>query len=485
MKQDDKMKIAFLQNFWYEYLGVMSIAAVVKQRGHQAQAFINGWERDLSQAVAQFSPDVIAFPVYSGSQEWVLKTARELKEKLGKLVVLGGPHPTFFPEIIKEEGIDIVCRGEGEYPIAELLDALVKKENIERIPNCWIKRGKKLIKNPVRPLIDPLDSLPFLDREVYYRYRGLARNPVKSFHVGRGCPYRCAYCHNQALLKIYKGKGTYVRHHRPQRVLQEIIRVKRRYPLKVVFFVDDTFILSKKWLLKFLPLYKEKVGLPFVCNIRGDLLDEDLARNLAQAGCISVFMGVETGNEEMRLKILKKTITNKDLRKTADLLHQYHIRLATNNMVGLPGESLEEALETVRFSAEIKTDLPWCAIFQPYPGTELADYCLEKGYVTKEDLAQIGSSFLRRSVLRTKDIKRIINLQKLFHLGVWFPSAIPIIRILVRLPLTVLYDFVFLINQGLTYMRFYRLKVIDFIPHAWHFARFYFLSEKGPRHSSA
>lgn len=473
-----KMRIVFLQNFWYEYLGVMSIAAVVKQRGHQARAFINGEEKDLLGAVAKFDPDVIAFPTYTGSQGWVLKTARELKKKLGKLIVLGGPHATFFPEIIREKGVDIVCRGEGEYPIAELLDALEKKRNIEKIPNLWIKRGKKIIKNPIRPLINPLNSLPVPDREVYYHYQILAKNPVKNFNVGRGCPYRCAYCHNQGLAKIYRGKGVYVRYHSPQRVLQEITQVKRKYPLRIICFVDDTFISNKKWLLKFLPLYKKKVGLPFVCNIRGDLLDEVLTKNLARAGCISVFMGVETGNEEMRLKILRKTITNKDLKRAANLLHRYHIRLATNNMIGLPGESLEDALETIKFNVEIKTDLPWCAIFQPYPGTELADYCLEKGYVTKKNLAQIGPSFLKRSVLKTKDIQKLINLHKLFHLGIWFPFTIPVIKILVELPLTFLYDFVFLINQGLTYMRFYRLKMIDFIPHAWYFARFYLLSQK-------
>lgn len=472
------MRIAFLQNFWYEYLGVMSIAAVVKQKGHQPQVFINSWEKDLFQTVVQFRPDVIAFPVYSGSQKWVLETAQELKKKLGKLVVLGGPHATFFPEIIKEEGIDIVCRGEGEYPMAELLDALAKKENLEKIANLWIKKGKRIIKNPVRPLISPLDRLPLLDRGLYYRYQILAKNPVKSFMVGRGCPFSCAFCHNYALLRIYKGKGDFVRYYSPQRVLQEIIQVKRKYSLKIVEFMDDTFISNKKWLLKFLPLYKEKIGLPFTCNIRGDLLDQELAKNLASAGCVSVFMGVESGNERLRTKILRKMVTDEQLKRAASFLHQYHIRLAANNMVGLPGESLDEAIQTVKFNTEIKVDLPWCAIFQPYPGSQLADYCLKKGYVRKKDFDKIGVSFLSRSILRTKDIKEIVNLQKLFHLGVWFPFLIPTIKILIKFPLTYLYDVIFLINQGLGHRRHLNLGVIDFFHHSWHFARFYYIRRR-------
>jgi len=467
------MKIAFLQNFWYEYLGIMSIAATVKQKGHRVRVFINGWEKNLLTSVTDFNPDVIAFPIYTGSQDWVLKTALFFKKKLGKLIVVGGPHATFFPQIIKEKGIDIVCRGEGEYPMLELLEALKNNKNFEKIPNLWVKKGKKVIKNPIRQLLDPLDNLPLLDRGIYYRYSILAKNPVKNFNVGRGCPYRCSFCHNSGLLKIYHNKGVYVRYHRPGRIIKEIFRVKRKYPLKLVSFIDDTFIVNKKWLLLFLSLYKEKVGLPFTCNVRGDLLDEELTQNLAEAGCASVFMGVETGDEERRFKILKKAITNEKIRVAAGLLHKYNLRLAANNMVGLPGESLSDGIQTAKFNAEIKTNLPWCAIFQPYPGTELARYCLLKGYVSQKDFRQIGASFLRRSVLKNKDIDELVNLQKLFHLAVWFPYLMPLIKILIKLPLTHLYDFVFLINQGLTYMRFFRLKPIDFIPHAWYFAQFY------------
>lgn len=118
------MKLAFVQNFNYEYLGVMSISAVVRQQGHETKVFISGWEKDFIKALASFNPDVIAFPTYTGSQGWVLKTALKLKGQLKKLIVLGGPHATFSPEIIQNKGIDIVCRGEGEYPLVELLEAL-------------------------------------------------------------------------------------------------------------------------------------------------------------------------------------------------------------------------------------------------------------------------------------------------------------------------------------------------------------------------
>lgn len=468
------MKIAFVQNFSFEYLGIMSISAFVKQNGHETRVFINGWEKNLDNSLTDFNPDVIAFPTYSGSQGWVFQKARELKKKFKKLIVLGGPHATFAPEIIYKKGVDVVCRGEGEYPILELLDALEKGKSFSRIPNLWVKKGNQIIKNSIRPLINPLDKLPFLDREIYYRYPTLAKSASKNFNIGRGCPFNCAYCHNSGLTKIYRGLGLYVRAYQPRRVVAEIVQLKKQYPLATVHFVDDIFIFDRKWLNKFLPLYKKRVGLPFVCNIRGGLLDANLAKKLSQAGCLSVFLGVETGNEQLRILILKKFVNNVSLKKTAALIHRYHIRLAANNMVGLPGETVDQAIETIKLNSALKVDLPWCAIFQPYPGTELADYCLAKGFVNKRDLEKIGVFFHKESVIHNPQIKELVRLHKLFHLGVWWPGSIPVIRILIKLPLDPFYQLVFLFNQGLTWMRFSDLSLGDFVPDVVTFTQHYF-----------
>lgn len=470
------MKIAFVQNFWYEYLGVMSISAVLKKNGYTTQVFINGWEKDLVESLAVFNPDVVAFPVYSGSERWVLKTAFEIKKKLKKMIVLGGPHATFFPQIIKNKGIDIICRGEGENPMLDLMEALKNGNSITGIENLWVKIGKKIIKNSLRPLVNPLDNLPLLDRDLYYRYPILKKTTVKNFNVGRGCPYACSYCHNSGLVKIYKGLGSYVRYYKPSRAVEEILRVKNGYPLKIICFVDDTFIADKKWLLKFLPLYKKRIGLPFSCNIRGNLLDKELAKCLAKAGCVSVFMGVESGNEEMRIRLLKKTVTNQHLLKAAKLLHGYGIKIAANNMFGLPGETLNEAFETIRLNIKLKVDLPWCSIFQPYPGTEMADYCFKNNYLTKKELQSIGETFQKRSILKSSDVDKLVNLHKFFHIAVWNPWLIPVIKILIKLPLAKIYDWLFLFNQGLTYMRFYHLNFLDFAPHAYYFGKFYLTS---------
>src|SRR4030042_3359792 len=468
------MKIAFVQNMWYEYLGIMSISGVLKKGGHETKVFINALEKNLLKSLSEYEPDIIGLPVYSGSQGWVFEIAANIKKKLkDSVVVVGGPHATFMPQVIKNKGIDVVCVGEGEYPMLDLANALSSHKSYLKIKNLWVKKNNKIYKNSVRSLIDPLDLLEYLDRELYYRYPRLAGISIKYFSIGRGCPFNCAYCHNHVLKNVYLGKGRYVRHYSRRRAIEEILRVKNKYPLKVVEFVDDTFILNKSWLLKFLKMYKEEISLPFVCNVRGGLLDEELASGLAKAGCTNVFIGIETGNEKMRTQLLNKVVTNKEIIKAVKLLHKYGINLSANNMIGLPDETLDMAIETVRLNALVKIDFPWCAIFQPYPGTEMADYCLKKGYIKKKDLESIGVTFHKKSVISSPDIDELVRLHKLFHIGVWFPSSIPLLKLLVKLPLDPLYQFIFLVNQGLTYMHNLGLGFVDFIPQAINFSRMY------------
>lgn len=441
-------RIAFVQNITYEYLGVMYISAMLKQHNHQVEVFLEhgqGEEKLLAEVIA-FKPDVVGFPCTTGVHLWALKFAGLLKDRCKILTAFGGPHPTFFPEMIEDPAVDIVCRGEGEYPLLELADRLDAKMDISSIQNFWVKGPQGITKNDVRPLVEDLDTLPFPDRELYIGKYPFLDKSQKAFIGGRGCPFECSYCFNHALIKLYRGKGKFVRWRSVENLVREIREVRAVYKFRSIFFQDDTFILNKKWFDEFSEVYPREVGISFVCLIRADLADEGIVRNLKQAGCKNVFFGLESGSEKSRNLLLKKRITDEQICHAAALLKKYRIKFRTYNMLGLPEETLEDAFATVRLNVAIKTDYPWCALFQPYPGTELGDVAKEKKMLSGDE--HISASFFQSSLIESPNRREFENLQKLFFYAVRFPFLIPLIRRLIKLPPNPVFMAAFLAAHG-------------------------------------
>jgi len=456
-------KVVFLQDLLYEHLGTMYISSVLKKNSHRCDIFIDGADRNIINKCIKAKPDIVAFSITTGNQKWVLKTAKLIKNKLkDSIIIVGGPHPTYFPEIINSGYIDIVCRGEGEYAFLELANKLDQKEDITKIKNLWVKKGKKIYRNGFRRLIENLDELPFPDRELYYKYKKLRINPQKRFMTSRGCPYNCSFCFNHVLRTLYKDNGRYVRKRSVENVIREIEYVKNKYGIKTVYFDDDTFILDRKWVMEFLKIYKQRVNLPFICLVRIDLVTEDLIKAFKESKCKSVFFGIETGNEKLRNKLLNKNLSNKAIIRTAKLLKKYKIKFKTYNMLGLPDETLEDAMMTVKLNARIKTDYPWCSIFQPYPGTKLGDYTIEKGYLKEEfNYNDIVPYYSKSLLVNKKNINEIINLQRLFFYGVKFPFLIPLIRKLIMLPPNFIFGFLFIMGYAYTYLGSEHISIIN------------------------
>ena len=162
---------------------------------------------------------------------------RRIRERVDAFSAFGGPHATFFPEMIAEQGVDGVCRGEGEEALLDLVGAMERGEPVTPIPNWWIKADGHTHRNPLRPLIADLDQLPPPDRKlVYERDRYTGRSRLKHFITGRGCPYNCAYCYNQAWSALYGGKGRLVRGRSVESVVVELRWMKAHYPLELAVF---------------------------------------------------------------------------------------------------------------------------------------------------------------------------------------------------------------------------------------------------------
>jgi anaerobic magnesium-protoporphyrin IX monomethyl ester cyclase len=435
------MRILFVeQQIAYEPQGVMQLSSVLKEAGHEVELAIAAQE-DPVQVARNFEPDIVGYSVMTGSQRYYFDLNLQIREALngkGVFSIFGGPHPTFFPEMIEEPGVDALCVGEGEGPIVDLANALGNGGLKPDIPNWWFKLDGEIVRNPVRPLVRDLGTLPHPDRELIYKKHEYLRDArIKHFMGSRGCPYQCTYCFNHAYYQIYKRERR--GNQRPvESIIDEVNWVRSQWPLEHVFFIDDLFIIYDDWLEEFADKWPREVGLPFFCNVRADLLVRwpqkvDL---LARAGAYTVSMGIEAANDRIRTELLKRHMTREQIVQAGRLLHDAGIRTTATNILGLPGSRLEDDLDTMRLNAEAKVSYAQAFIFQPYPGTELGQYAQDNDFAVGS-FDDISSISWERSVLvfqEPEEKLQVEHLQRWFAVGVEYPWLEPIIRRLIKLP---------------------------------------------------
>ena len=435
-------KIAFLQSEYEDKLGVLYLVAYLKAQGHYGEVFIErrGWFDEIK----NFKPDIIGFSCLTGGHLWVELCAKRIKQdnKWDIPIIIGGSHPTFFPLMIENPFIDFICRGEGEYALKELLDRIDTGGDVTAVANIWAKKDGTVIKNEVGPLIENLDILPVPDRSHYEKYPFLKNNPHKRMIASRGCPYNCTYCYNNAYKSLYVHKGKIVRRRSVANVIEEIMLLKENGGWETLEFVDDSFLAVKEWFMEFAEAYRKNTSLPYACFGMAKNIDAEVAAALKKSNCKCVEFGIEAGNEKIRKEVYKKNISDDDIKRAAAILHAQHIKFLTFNMVGAPFETTEHMAETIRLNQEIKTDYPWCSIMQPYPGTEIFNYCVENGLIASS--AEINSfTYFENSILNQPVKKNIENVHRLFFLFAKVPLLNRAYNTIINLPLTPLYTLIF------------------------------------------
>lgn len=465
-------RVLFLQSIRYDYIGTMMLSACLKRSGHECGVAFGNSIGDFRRRILREAPEIIAFSLMSGLHLWANEMTRQIR-RLPLLrrpyVIYGGPHPTFFPDILETSDADAICVGEGEQAIVELADCIDRGEPPTAVSNLHVKVDGRIVANPVRPLLTDLDALPFPDREIYYRSRFFRWNPTKTFMAGRGCPFNCTFCYNKSMRDIYSGKGRFVRLRTPGNVIEEILHVKSRWGLKTVMFFDDTFGLDKSWTMQLMDLFKRDVRLPFLCRIRANCVDEEMIAAFKNAGCAAAFFAIETANEEMRQMVLRKALSNADIYRTAQWLRQYGIKFFTYNMVGIPGERIEDIYATMDMNIKIGTSYPWCSIFSPYPGTELAERCIAQGRLRSDfHPDHLTTTYHRAVAVNAANADEAGNLHKFFQLGVLCPRLVPVIRRLSKLKPNALFVAVFSLVYFINYIRSERLSAARTLVLAWH-----------------
>jgi len=403
-------------------LGIANLSTCLKKVGHQTELMDYTWGgtvNDCQKRIEEFRPDIIGFSSNSGEYGFCCSLAAAIKEKCNIPILFGGVHPTVVPEeVINEEYIDIICVGEGEEALVELLNNMESGSDIHSIRNLWFKSNSRIIKNGPRQLAEDLDLLPFPDRELFHYGRYIeASSGSIDIMSGRGCPYMCSYCINPALHNLHANEKKLVRQRSVDNVLEEIVQIKKKYAFSHIDFQDDVFALKKSWIFEFSEKYGKAFRIPFTCNARVEFIDKEICAALKQAGCLMLNMGIEAGNEKIREKVLKRRVSNEKIIHAFQMAKDAGLKTYSFNMVGLPFETREDIQETIALNQKVKPDILQVSIFQPYPGTALQKLCIEKGWLTNKE---IHFSHQMKSTLKYPHItnKEIQQLKKTFRFRV-------------------------------------------------------------------
>ncbi len=467
------MKILFVLRDvnYFERFGVMYLSSLLKQKKNQVE-FCFTLSEDIHAVMRELQPQIVAYSLTTGFHNYYLQLNAKLKAKYHFFAVAGGPHATFYPSILKENNLNAICRGEGEEAFLDLVAAIEKKRDIRFIKNIDVKIDSKVYTNELRPLIEDLDQLPFPDRAaIYSKNKYFHRLKIKCFMTGRGCPYRCSYCFNREYNQLYKGNGKIVRKRSPGNVIAEIKDTMENYPLEIVRFMDDTFIVSpRSWLREFAPLYKQEIGLPYVCMGRYELCDKDTVKLLKDSGCISIYNAIEAGNEHIRNQIACRSQTVDQIVDGSRRIHNAGIKICAENIVGFPTETIDQMFETIKLNIDVRVDCAVASILNPYPGTEIARLAAEHGCFDDDAYKNTPTSFFSSSPLKYSDKEKqyLLRIRLLFNIFVAIPFLYRFRFLLIELPLTKIYFFLSEITHIYS-MRFkifpIRLSLIEIVQH--------------------
>ena len=387
------------------HLGIASLIAYMRQKGHECLFFHLMGDVDEVEYIdflKKNSPDVVALSATTNVFPHVAPLALTTKRHSEAFIICGGVHPTISPEeSIAIEGVDAICLGEGEEALFDLCQGLEEGKDISNIPNLWVKKEGEVCQNPLRPLIEDLDSLPFGDREVFPYEKSFDLVFMKRgvFMASRGCPFNCAYCCSSTMKQLYGG-NRYLRFRSVENLLDEVEMTVRNFPqMEHAVFHDDLLPMKKEWFEEFARQYRKRIKKPFEMNCHPNLMDRDIARLAKEGGCSLVRFGLESGSEHIRRKVLDRPVSTRRIIEAFALCDEVGVETLSYNMIGLPFETRPQMLDTVKLNARVKPRVMHVSIFYPYPGTKSYEMCRREGFLTDMQT----DSFYEETVLKQKD----------------------------------------------------------------------------------
>lgn len=421
------MKVTFLNppqtNSKYKFLGVVApslgigyMAAVLEKNGYDVDVLdasaLELTYDEIGEEILKRNPDIVSISALTPTIGVALDSADKIKQvKPDTVVVLGGYHPTFeYKSVLEEPSVDVVVRGEGEYTLLELVQTIESGGDLSSVAGLAFidENDDEITLTADRPIIKDLDELPFPAFHLFpmdkYKILNITTN-VATIITTRGCPMQCSFCSSAAL------HGNHLRRRSYENVCDEIELRLKEQNIDTIAFMDDTFTLNKKFVRNFCEEIKRR-NLKFWwgCTSRVDTLDEELLQIMKDAGCITIFIGVESADQQM-LEKMNKNITISKTESAFGLARKVGIRTIASCVIGMPEDTKKTIKQTIDFVKKLNPNYALYSLATPYPGTRFYNETFKKNLIKINDWSKFT---LLNPVLKTIDCssKELRSIQK-------------------------------------------------------------------------
>jgi len=407
--------------------GLRTLSAYLREKGHKTQLIFlpDPFGDDLIYGVSRYDDKALEGVVELCSEsalvgitlmtnffDGAVQITQKLKRRLAIPVIWGGVHPTIRPEESLQHA-DMICIGEGEEALLEVVNKMSRGEDVSAVSNIWIRKGAEIIKNRLSPLSPDLDAYPFPDysmKDHYVMVNGhvqmltheiatsLLRHGTVADYLGktgyqtmtsRGCPHSCSYCINDTIRKMYGGRGK-LRWRSVSHIIEELESIKAAMPyVNYVWFSDDEFMARKVDELKqFCVAYNERIGLPFSCLISPLSVTIEKMSMLVDAGLIYVQMGIESASPRIQQMFHRGHMNNQRNMNAIRIINRFKESMfppSYDFLLDVPGETDEDRIQNLNFISHIPKPYqlqPFTLIL--YPGTQLHEIAKKRGLITNE-----------------------------------------------------------------------------------------------------
>ncbi|MFA5147111.1 MAG: radical SAM protein [Candidatus Omnitrophota bacterium] len=396
--------------------GLSHISSALKKDGHTVSLIdlrqLYGWD-ELPPLVKRIAPEVVGITMMSLDFDAAITSAKIIKDTDKKIrVVVGGVHPSIMPdELMGNPYIDYIFKGEAEITLPRVAGDIASGAMKSKV---------------IQGEMPDLEKIPFEDRSLFPILEApmvpFLKMPFITATAGRGCVYNCNFC-QPAERKIF---GSKVRRVSVERFMEELTMTRDRVGLNSLMIHDDCLLEDIRWVEKFLRFYGTKgFGKPFVCQSRADIIVKhpDLFRDMKRHGLALLLVGFESGSQRI-LDFLRKGTTVEQNYRAGAICKRLGIRVFANFILGIPTETKEEVMETVKMIEKIRPYVPSPTFYTPFPGSDLFEYCKEKDISLIKDhsdykrdpvspkIKGIDYEFLKEALARTRHIPLSVRIRR-------------------------------------------------------------------------